>query len=312
MDKLAVGNLIKSRRKEKKCTQEELCSGICSIASLSRIENGKAGNREKSYIPSLFERLGMSADSLNEIISEDDYSVRQMIRRANQANCFGDREEAWRILAETRTRINNDGHKISLANEQRLLTIETELSRRDGKITVEDEQCRLENALRMTAVNYTPDNLPAYMTNMEHQILGHIAITYYELEQSETAIRIYYHVKNFLETYVDDKMYSAGQLTHLCYNLSKMLGLAGRYDECISVCHDGLDWHKYTGLEETYPLTMYNCAWSLARRNKEGDLEEAKKLAYGSLELANVMSKYIRVSPTLAGHIQKLIDEYLS
>lgn len=309
MDKIAIGKIIYDRRKAENCTQGDLCLGICSIATLSRIENGKAGNHDRSYIPSLLERLGMSNDSINDIISEDDYTVRQMIRRANQANILEGTEEAWKIVQETRARINDDHRNISLANEQRLIVLEAQLSQMDGKISVEEELDRLENALRMTAVNYSPDNLPPYMTNMECQILRSIAIAYHRLGQTDTAISIGYHVKDFLEHYIEDKIVAANQLINLCYNLSKFPGLAGRYSDCISVARDGIYWHKLTGIQKTLPQTMYNCAWSLVKRNEVGDMAEAKKLAYDALELNAVMSKYIRVSPTLEKHIQKLIDE---
>ncbi|MCD8107978.1 MAG: hypothetical protein LUE20_08480 [Oscillospiraceae bacterium] len=310
MDKIAIGKIISERRKAENCTQEDLCLGICSIATLSRIENGKAGNHDRSYIPSLLERLGMSGDSINDIISEDDYTVRQMIRRANQANILEGTEEAWKIVKETRARINDDHRNISLANEQRLIVLETELSRQEGKISVEEELNRLENALRMTAVNYSPENLPPYMTNMECQILGNIAVAYFILGQAETAISIGYHVKDFLEHYIEDKILAADNLTVLCYNLSKFLGLVGRYSDCIAVARDGIYWHKLTGIQPTLPQTMYNCAWSLARRNEEGDMEKSKKLAYDALELTEVASKYDQISPTLSGHIQDLIDKY--
>ena len=310
MDKIAIGKIISERRKEENCTQEDLCLGICSIATLSRIENGKAGNHDRSYIPSLLERLGMSGDSINDIISEDDYIIRQMIRRANQANILERTEEAWKIVHETRARINDDHRNISLANEQRLIVLETELSRQEGKISVEEELKRLENALRMTAVNYSPENLPPYMTNMECQILSKIAIAYSRLGQPETAIKIDSHVKRFMELYIEDKIVAANQLIYLCYNLSKIFGLTGKYNDCISVARDGIYWHKLTGVQKTLPQTMYNCAWSLARRNEKGDMEEAKKLAYDALELNKVMSKYTDISPTLSGHIQDLIDKY--
>ncbi|MCD8344506.1 MAG: hypothetical protein LUC38_00880 [Oscillospiraceae bacterium] len=310
MDKIAIGKIISDRRKAENCKQEDLCLGICSTATLSRIENGKAGNHDRSYIPSLLERLGMSGDSINDIISEDDYTVRQMIRRANQAIILEGTEEAWKIVKETRARINDDHRNISLANEQRLIVLEAQLSRMDGKISVEEELDRLENALRMTVINYSPQNLPPYMTNMECQILGKIANTYYDLKQIETAILIYTHVKHFMELYVEDKLIAANHLRVICYNLSKFLGLAGRYSDCIAVARDGIYWHKLTGIQKTLPQTMYNCAWSLARRNEEGDMEEAKKLAYDALELNKVISKYTDYSPTLAGHIQDLIDKY--
>ena len=59
MAKYPIGKLIASTRNKYKISQEALCYGICSISTLSRIENGtqfpswKVGN-------ALLERLGLS------------------------------------------------------------------------------------------------------------------------------------------------------------------------------------------------------------------------------------------------------------
>lgn len=59
--KWAIGNVIKSVRIEQGIKQLQLCRGICSVATLSRIE---AGERDMDYLLTimLFQRLGYRAD----------------------------------------------------------------------------------------------------------------------------------------------------------------------------------------------------------------------------------------------------------
>lgn len=52
-----IGTLIKSRREELKISQEDLCAGICSVSTLSRIENGH-GVSTQSHATMLLQRLG--------------------------------------------------------------------------------------------------------------------------------------------------------------------------------------------------------------------------------------------------------------
>ncbi|MCD7822757.1 MAG: helix-turn-helix domain-containing protein [Oscillospiraceae bacterium] len=79
MDKIEIGSLIKTCREDKNITQEELCNGICTASTLSRIESGKF-NSNTSILARLLERLGLSADYLREANNDKDYLVRQEIR----------------------------------------------------------------------------------------------------------------------------------------------------------------------------------------------------------------------------------------
>ena len=41
MREIPIGEYIKNYRRKREITQEELCSGICSVSTLSRLELGK-------------------------------------------------------------------------------------------------------------------------------------------------------------------------------------------------------------------------------------------------------------------------------
>ena len=52
----------------------------------------------------------------------------------------------------------------------------------------------------------------------------------------------------------------------ILYNLSKVLGLAGRYDE--GVCDEGIRIAKTTGRCLSLPQTMYDRAWAMVKRGR--------------------------------------------
>ena len=61
---LQFGLIIKRRREELGYTQEELADGICSVPTLSRIENGER-MPTKEHFEMLLQRLGYSDTTLN-------------------------------------------------------------------------------------------------------------------------------------------------------------------------------------------------------------------------------------------------------
>lgn len=59
-----LGTVIKNRREELGITQEDLADGICSVPTLSRIENGER-MPTKDHFEMFMQRLGYSAMSLD-------------------------------------------------------------------------------------------------------------------------------------------------------------------------------------------------------------------------------------------------------
>ncbi len=282
MDMKEVGNTIKTKREAENITQEELCNGICSASTLSRIESGSF-NSNPSVLTRLLERLGLSADYLREATNDKDYLVRQKIRDINRTNINGDKEKARSMLDE----IGKDYDEFSVENKQRFDVINTKMLFEDGKIDAGTMLDHLEDSLRMTIPNYNENDLPKHMTNLEAQIMRDIANSYGLLEDYEPAIAILKHVKANIEKNVVDTAFSARKLIDICFCLSKYLGLTEKYDECILVARDGINYCEYVSNLSKLPSCMYNCAWSMARRNNYGDKEEAKKLAEEALSLCN-------------------------
>ena len=77
MRAVLVGEYIKSHREKQGITQEELCAGICSKSTLSRLERGKqTPGRDKLY--ALLHRLGLPEDRVFVVVSEHDVEIQKL------------------------------------------------------------------------------------------------------------------------------------------------------------------------------------------------------------------------------------------
>ncbi len=72
-----LGTLLRMRREELELTQEELADGICSVPTLSRIENGER-MPTKNHFETLVERLGLSSLMLDCFIDENTLRINEL------------------------------------------------------------------------------------------------------------------------------------------------------------------------------------------------------------------------------------------
>lgn len=69
-----VGDFLRETRMRKGYTQEEVSYGICTAASLSRIENG-AQKPGRLIMEKLFERLGTENNLFNSFVSREEMEL---------------------------------------------------------------------------------------------------------------------------------------------------------------------------------------------------------------------------------------------
>ena len=85
-----IGNLIKLRREELGLTQEELSDGICSVPTLSRIENG-VNPPTRSHAQALLQRLGYSDVESFITTGETEFEIARLQYKCRFANIDKDR-----------------------------------------------------------------------------------------------------------------------------------------------------------------------------------------------------------------------------
>ena len=73
MDIQEVGRMLYMLRKEKAMSQEELCRGLCSVATLSRVEKGEC--RLDIYtFHAILECLGRSAKGIQSVLTLEEFA----------------------------------------------------------------------------------------------------------------------------------------------------------------------------------------------------------------------------------------------
>ena len=147
----------------------------------------------------------------------------------------------------------------------------------ENEFTNDEILTKLENALRLTHPEYSVNNLPKILTYEESTALNRIAVILDSLGKRKEAIRVLYHLKNFYERNVVDKLEALRALPTIMYNLSKFLGLSGRYDECIEVCNQAIRLAKESARSRLLSKTLYNLSWALVKRGRKCDIEPAKR-----------------------------------
>lgn len=83
-----LGAIIRNRREELGLTQEDLADGICSVPTLSRIENGERMPLTNIY-EMLMQRLGYSAISLDLFTTKREYALYELRLKIRYAYIIG-------------------------------------------------------------------------------------------------------------------------------------------------------------------------------------------------------------------------------
>lgn len=99
MESYCIGDVIRIRRQMFGMTKEELCEGICSVKTLTRIEHKKV-KTQMPIVRELFERLGLCAEYIRARVITSEYSVLQLAEKTVRYKNDYKTEEWERCLKE--------------------------------------------------------------------------------------------------------------------------------------------------------------------------------------------------------------------
>ena len=279
------GHIVKSRREALGLTQEDLAEGICSVPTLSRIENGERMPSKENF-EMLLQRLGYSDTILYEFVDEKTILLHDLKFRIRHAIMTKNLGEARRLLAEYE--VNSDPN----SRTDRQFIVLYSVITNPGVRQSQEEIKLLEEALKLTCPHYREKSLPKLLSYEEIILLNGIANRFMRMQDYDRAIAIFFHLKSYYEK----SMFSMEEVLRtqlmVLYNLSKCLGLAGRYTECIEICNLGIKIARETGRCMYLSQILYNCAWSLVKRGEPGDREKAEVSAKHALYMAKAMENH--------------------
>lgn len=245
----------------------------------------------------LMQRLGLSSTDIDFMTNQRDVEFCQLKFNLRQARITGNDAKAEKILKDNADIIS----KLDPIERQTFDFMEICLKVDKKEMSNEEALHRLVDILKVTHPLYTPENLPQFLSYEDILLLNKIAIMYDLLGDRNKAIEILYHIKEFYDKQVCDIEEALRTQTMILYNLSKVLGLAGRYAECIHICELGIKLAHETDRRKYLQNAYYNMSWCMYYRNNPGDYEASiyyMKLAYYSawvLGKKDSVEKYAKI-----------------
>lgn len=265
-----LGPILKARREELGLSQEDLADGICAVPTLSRIENGER-MPTKNHFEMLMQRLGYSSMSVDFFTDRRDFRIHELKFKIRQGYVAGDNTLASKYLEELKSILDTP----TKIDKQFVLLHEILIN--EAKYTNGERMEQLERAIQLTCPKYKSGFIPQVLSYDEIILLNNIAICHHVEGDSAQAIRILTSLKDYFDHHVISAEEALRTQPMVLYNLSKYLGLNGRYDECIEICDMGIRIARATGRCPLLGETLFNRAWALIQRNRVGDIDVAQK-----------------------------------
>lgn len=265
-----VGDFLRETRMRKGYTQEEVSYGICTAASLSRIENG-AQKPGRLIMEKLFERLGTENNLFNSFVSREEmelYSaIQELIRNIIDKDIS--KIESQVDVVELMTKDTTE------LEHQCLYFAKGELARQ------RDENNDKAMELYMKAIHITlPDfdgknplrsNL---LTFDEIMIINAIAILYAESGNIMLAIQLDMWLKEYMESKIVDGTMKIAKYPMILYNLSNWFGDRNCHTEAFELANQGIDFCIKYGNLFFFPIFLVNKGIALAELGKIDDGKE--------------------------------------
>ncbi len=256
--------------------------------------------KSKVIVP-LLQRLGLSDFVVDSMSTKEELEGVDLVTKMRSSYIDGDIETAKSLFTQVKPYYKT----LSVSYQQFYRLFETRLKIDSGELDYAQALPIYEDLMRMTVPGYSIDSLPRLMTFEEINVLNNIAIAYGKTGRMDTAIEAYYAIKRFYDNHATNIDNVLRTLPTIYYNLSKYLGLSGRYDECVRICEDGIRYIELSDRYFNYASIIYNLAWVLVRRKNDGDIERAKSV------LKKAYCSCLLVDPS-ANLLQKIKDMYIN
>ena len=262
-----IGDYIREIRLRKGYTQEDVSFGICTSATLSRIENG-AQTPGRYILDKLMERLGMENSVFNIFVSKEEMELYECVQEMVRNIADGNFEE----LEKQIQKVEGLTKKTSHLERQYLYFAKAELMWNKG---AEPDQIMemLMKAIHVTLPQFdgvTPmkENL---LTFDEIMIINAIARKYARENNIEEALKLEYWLKDYMEEQMMDSKQKTAKYPVILYNLSNWLARVQRYIEINDIAEGGVEFCIKYGNLVILPRLLFNKACALAELGQKGE-----------------------------------------
>ncbi len=278
-----IGELLRDARERQKYSQEEVCYGICTPSTLSRIENGQQAPGKK-ILEGLMQRLGLKDWIFDVGINPKEaekYELEQELIR-----CFGRKEyERTQKLADDLEKMMNEGvsKESNLLMEKQYLSFVRIMMRKDQGEKLEYVLEKLLETICMTIPDFDGMHIQTrLLTYQEISILNSIGCVHHAMGNLWEALRILFDLKEYIEKGNMNGQMISEKYPMILQNLSAWMEQEGYYSDALELCQKGIDFCIEYGKMHTFPMLLCNKACALAEL---GQIEMSKKIFLQSIVL---------------------------
>ena len=266
MPQYSVGQAIKGARIRKEIQQSILCDGICSVATLSKIENGQQ-NPSATVMEALLERLGLPVGLYNVPVTDIRFK-RTLLEQQIIHSVAGLGTNIENLLKEY-AELSEPMDKF----EQQFYLYMTAIQKHLRKEPPQEILSFHIKAMKITFPKFTCEQLFAerYFTATELVILNNIALEERRLGHNEKAEKILYFLKNYYESEKLDESATEKEYPVILANLSDWLESEGRFEEEYEIAKIGLDYCLKKGKLCLLDVMAFNTGYSLVNLGKKDE-----------------------------------------
>lgn len=290
MANYTVGEILRETRERKKCSQEEVCYGICTPSTLSRIENGIQipGRR---ILEALTQRLGITDNLYTTYMGREELELYETGKRLMRSLGHGDYKELELLvqqLEQMLERIERRDYNVNL-EEQYILFAKAILQKHRGAERQNVLEMMLE-AIRITIPNFDGIHIKnRCLTFQEITILNNISCIYHEMGKILEAFQIIVVLKEYMEENVMDEEEKAKKYPMIIQNMVSWLSQEGRYEDALVLCESGLECCIEYGKMKVFPMLLYNKSALLA---ETGQLDKSRKCFLQTIAIFQAMNQH--------------------
>jgi transcriptional regulator with XRE-family HTH domain len=257
MGRYRLGDIVRMTRKSLSITQEQLSDEICSVETLSRIENGSQTPTRDTY-ELLMERMGRIRSRAYSVLSVSDLKVLEKMKLFEDYIKLYDFNQADRILNEIKEIIG-----ASTLDKQFLYRAESLVNYYTKRITAEEYLSGFIKAIKLTIYKYGMISLSNWPLSFnEASLLMNISVAYAENGDYKNAIDIIKQAYTAMkQSYMETQQRDILQVA-IATNLSKWYGLIGYHTDAIQIACEGINICKKSKLGNALPNLLYNVAWN--------------------------------------------------
>ncbi len=272
MGRYRLGDIVRMTRKSLSITQEQLSESICSVETLSRIENGSQNPTRDTY-ELLMVRMGRIRSRAYSMLSVSDFQILEKMKQIEDYIKLYDFIKAETMLNEIEEKIGE-----SILDQQFKIRVKSSVDYNLKRISLDDYLKESLKAIKLTIPKYGEISLSNWpLSSSEAILLTNIAIAYAEKEDFQNSISLMEEAHSALkQSYMEEQQRAILQVI-VTFNLSKVYGITHNHEKAIEIADEGIEICRKFKLGNALPYLIYNIAWNKEKQIEMGVLSPNNK-----------------------------------